>query len=1235
MSETSGKDQADEAARAARITSARSDFVSTLSRRVQELRNCVAALEQDPGSPRQRDDLRRRVHALSAGARLLRFGSMATALSGIERTLERAASVGEIERDELKAISETLDGLHALAWNEPTNEQRPTERPPAAAAIGETAKVPPTVLVVGSSGIADAITLPIDHASENDIECERTETAATALDLARALAPDVAVVDADLPGAKELIEKLGRDPLTEPMPVLVVGTWSSPEEAGTWIASGAARALAKPVSPHELRSACVELSSRRDENLNYRPLGETTVEDLTHRIVAEIRRGLPEALVTGRTTPIALGDGSDILAAVWGAVARVRDLVTIKSGGGVRFSNRGPEGALPFAPWWGESNAPERRIPLNRTGSDPPRRPEGEPRLDGRRIVVADDDPAVTWFIGGVLRSAGADVREAHDGDRALELCFRISPDVVISDVLMPGLDGFALCRALKRDIALRDVPVILLSWKEDLLQRLRDLGADADGYMRKEASAASLLQRVHEVLKPRARIEARISENGEVRGRLDGVTPRTLLYITSRARPDARLRVRDASFLYELEMRGGAPKSATRTTSDGSFQRGKDVFAALLGVRAGRFVVTHAERGARGTLEGSLEHQLEAPLAHARAALKLLGGTRLLEAHRVQVAVDRVVAYLSATPEPARTLVNRLAHGASPRSLILGSEVAPAQLEAVLGDLATHGAIVSVFGAGGVDLLAPAVEHELSSIRRGAAPSGPPDSPTLPEDRPTLDANADQPSTVPAAQEADSGARVALDSDAGTRVTLDSDPAPSAQAERVVVAGGGVSPEDGAKVSLAASPAPGDPPLVGNEAIAVRWESAPEINVEHSDRPIGWQDKEERTPSSLEAAVIREISDRTPLPAPTSASPNEPAPSIVDTSGLKARTTAGHASPSGPMPSLPPDAVVPGAPSDERLKVAEPALASNPPPVADNGKPPAESTETGNGEGRRETPDEASGAAERAAARARADAAALQASREPHARAWENAAMVAEGSGRAAARGGQRGERGAPGSPHEMRRASGAIAAARPVAPSDDAAAAEKAGGASFGIGLIVALGALAVLVLGLQYGGARLGDAAPAPTDPQLNTEPPFPDPGSVSAVAAVPTPPTATGTTTAAPAVSSSAGRVLIAPPSAAGSVVATPAASAPQTSGEDLPLPAGIVVSANQGLLDVDTGGKEAIFVDGVELGRGPSMRLVLAPGVHEVRQRVRGEWRIRFVLIRPSRRTRLPLSSWTR
>jgi CheY-like chemotaxis protein len=1189
---TSGdKEGGAEAARAARIGSARSDFISSLGRRVLELRTSLGGLEQDPGSPRLRDDLRRRVHALSAGARLLRFAAMATALAEAERVLERAAAVGGLERAEVRAIAEILESLPSLAWNEPTHEQGATERPPASGPIGETGAVPPTVLVIGPSGLADAITQSIEHPSEVDIECERTETPSTGLELARALAPDVAVIDADLPGARELIEKLGRDPLTEPMPLIVVGTWSTPEDGGKWVTAGASRALPKPVSPHELWKACVELSSGSTEPFHHTPLGPTTVDELTTRILDEVKRGLPDALVQGKATPIQLGDGSDILAAVWGAVARVRDLVTIKSGGSVRFSGRGPEGALPFAPWWGDGP------PANQRGVEAKAQPEAP--LEGRKVVVADDDPAVTWFIGGVLRAVGAKVREAHDGDRALDLCFRLNPDLVISDVLMPGLDGFALCRALKRDIALRDVPVILLSWKEDLLQRLRDLGADADGYLRKEASATAILQRVYEVLRTRARIEARLKGEGEVRGRLDGVTPRTLLHTISRFRPDARLSIRDASFLYEVELRGGAPKSATRTTSDGAFQRGNEVFAALLGVRAGRFVVARAEGPARGTLTGDLESQLQAPIANARAALRLLGGTRLLEVHRVSIAVDRVLAYLAATPEPARSLVTRLANGASPRGLILGSEVAPAQLEEVLCDLATHGAIVGVQGAGGVDLLQPALEEELSAIRRGGTPSNRPeqDVKLVVVDRSGEHRGAKEPAKVEVPKPAPIGPPkpVKLEPPRLDQVkpvdppkypplplppipptgtprqqgakpeALPGAPRPPVPSPPDAPSPAGISPKVsvGAGVGIGGVMAVGD---VADESLSKtiqaleaprgsRPQTAAEENLEalferaSNAKPRASpevSEDEDRTPSSLEAAVIREISDRTPLPAKAPTAP-EPAPSIVDTSALKARllgnaNTVLASEPPPATPSLPPDAIVPGTSSEDRIRTSELASTGVSLPRAHRGE----------------------------------------------------------------------------------------VASPAPTDPAASSPSTESPRGRSFLPAALVALGAMGLLVLAVRSGRDRIGErgrtgvAEPVVIPETVQTEPA----ASLPAPLAAPPTPSAAFSATRDEA-------TFVAPSDSATASPSPPASGAP-TSGEDLPLPMGAVVTPGQGLLDIETGGREAIYVDGVELGRGPFLRLTLAPGVHDVRLRAHGEERIRFVLIRAARRTRLPLSSaWTR
>jgi len=79
-------------------------------------------------------------------------------------------------------------------------------------------------------------------------------------------------------------------------------------------------------------------------------------------------------------------------------------------------------------------------------------------------------------------------------------------------------------------------------------------------------------------------------------------------------------------------------------------------------------------------------------------------------------------------------------------------------------------------------------------------------------------------------------------------------------------------------------------------------------------------------------------------------------------------------------------------------------------------------------------------------------------------------------------------------------------------------------------------------------------------------------------------------------------------------------------------EDLPLPPGALLAASQGLLEIETQGRDAIFIDGAELGRGPVLRVALSPGVHEVRLRIRGEDRVRFVLIRTGRRARLAVTA---
>ena len=661
----------------ARLTGARGDFVSSLGRRVEALRVSLRQVEQNPGDTALRNGLLRRVHALSSAARVLGFASVAEALTETEKRL-RKSEFGEVAR--------SLDLLPSLLLGVPVS-LRP---PPDVRADRVSTTWPLSVLIFGAQSLADAIqAIPDTH-----VECERTEDLARAREQARLFGPDLAIIDADRPGARELVETFARDPLVEPVPLVVVGDFASPEAASSFIALGAARVLSKPISSEALQRTVIELRALAAEpRTGTDPLGELSVEALADRIAAEVRRGLLEAVEpSARGTSVAFGDGADVMAAVWGAVARVRELVTLRSSGAVRFEASGPEGAVPIAAWSSE----ERRAGDRGAASSEARSGDGV-ALQGRRIVVADDDPAVVWFMSGLLKALGVEVLEAHDGARALALTYDSWPDLVVSDVLMPKLDGFSLCHEIKRDVAVRDVPVILLSWKEDLLQRVRELGGSADGYLRKEAAASTVAERLREVLRPRARVEQRISAGGDARGRLDGLTPRLILELASAGERDARVGIRDAVYLYEVQVRRGRLCSATRSSADGSFERGDFVLAALLGVSAGRFVVEPDATPCRVDFEGTAAQILKAPIERARHALNSISAEALVGVTRVHIAAPTIDGYLACTPEPARGLLEKIMAGASPRELITSGAVAPRLLEAVLSDVARRGAISDI----------------------------------------------------------------------------------------------------------------------------------------------------------------------------------------------------------------------------------------------------------------------------------------------------------------------------------------------------------------------------------------------------------------------------------------------------------------------------------------------------------------------------------------------------------
>jgi DNA-binding response OmpR family regulator len=117
-------------------------------------------------------------------------------------------------------------------------------------------------------------------------------------------------------------------------------------------------------------------------------------------------------------------------------------------------------------------------------------------------ILVVDDEPTLVATLDYNLRREGHTVLIARDGEAALEQAERGSPDLVLLDVMLPKMDGFEVCRALRRDST---VPILMLTAKDSEVDKVVGLEIGADDYMTKPFSMRELLARVKAMLRRNA----------------------------------------------------------------------------------------------------------------------------------------------------------------------------------------------------------------------------------------------------------------------------------------------------------------------------------------------------------------------------------------------------------------------------------------------------------------------------------------------------------------------------------------------------------------------------------------------------------------------------------------------------------------------------------------------------------------------------------------------------------
>jgi DNA-binding response OmpR family regulator len=171
------------------------------------------------------------------------------------------------------------------------------------------------------------------------------------------------------------------------------------------------------------------------------------------------------------------------------------------------------------------------------------------------RIVVVEDEETIADAIAARLRSAGHEVDVETDGRRGVELCDRVRPDLVVLDLLLPGLHGLEACRQIQRE---RHVPVLMLTALDDETDVVVGLRVGADDYLTKPFSPREMLARVEAILRrvqganesPVLRlrtVEVELDRRKVLRdGELVHLTPTEFDLLTALARANGAVRSRE-----------------------------------------------------------------------------------------------------------------------------------------------------------------------------------------------------------------------------------------------------------------------------------------------------------------------------------------------------------------------------------------------------------------------------------------------------------------------------------------------------------------------------------------------------------------------------------------------------------------------------------------------------------------------------------------------------------------
>jgi diguanylate cyclase (GGDEF)-like protein len=152
-----------------------------------------------------------------------------------------------------------------------------------------------------------------------------------------------------------------------------------------------------------------------------------------------------------------------------------------------------------------------------------------------QKILIVDDDPDILDILRIVLTERGFEVIEASNGEEALESAKTKAPNLIILDYKIPKLSGIEVCKQLRKDILLQHMPIIMLTGKGEVQDKVEGLGAGADDYIVKPFQVNELVARINMVLRrtsreldanPLTKLPGNVSILDELQSRIDKGAP-------------------------------------------------------------------------------------------------------------------------------------------------------------------------------------------------------------------------------------------------------------------------------------------------------------------------------------------------------------------------------------------------------------------------------------------------------------------------------------------------------------------------------------------------------------------------------------------------------------------------------------------------------------------------------------------------------------------------------------